>query len=58
MMEQAVMEAKNEVIRVLGGALRGNSYSVQAVEPQEEIPVMIQAEEDDTVADLALQWFD
>lgn len=57
MVNSAVTEARNEVIRLLGGMICGARTNVSMVEPIEEKTEVIEnVEDDDTMAELATQW--
>lgn len=55
MVDDAVTEARNEVIRLLGGMLCGARIVAPMAETTEEAPI-IENEDDDTMADLATKW--
>lgn len=58
MIDKAVTEARNEVIRLLGGMLCGARVSVPVIEATEEKKTVSEEpeEDDDTMAALATQW--
>ena len=58
MIDKAVTEARNEVIRLLGGMLCGARVSAPVIEATEEKKTVSEEteEDDDTMAALATQW--